>query len=527
MQDDSRSDRPAGGRRQRRPKAPLTLDLPAQPARRAPPAAEPSPEQPERDEPVRDAAAAAEGEVQSPLESTGAATAPDLESSSESAPTAPETAAGSPSQGAAESSPDATPQPEAERQFAFDAPDEPVASPEAAETPAESVPEAFIRPPNVMTEEVAEPPPAAPPTPPIAASPASAPPRPGGFGMVAAGIVGGLVVLVIGLLFSVTGLLPSAGRDAADRAAAEASSATSALATLDRRVAQLEATTTGADVKTLAGEVASLQAAVQQFGSRVDALAKAPPVAVPSGPASEVRVPAERLAELQGNIVALAARVAQLETAAAPSGSAPPSDLPDRVARVEAAVSDLSAKLADLAARPANPATDSERAARAVAIGTLRQAAGKSGPFADDLAMLQVLGSDPADVAALKPLAEKGAPSAADLTGAFPAVADAILSASNAPGPDADFFDRVAGFARGLVTVRPTTAIPGETPEAIVSRMQAAVDAGDLKRALAEREHLPDAGKDASAAWAAGAETRIAIDGLVARLTRSLAPNGG
>ena len=266
---------------------------------------------------------------------------------------------------------------------------------------------------------------------------------------------------------------------------------------------------------------------MQQFGSRVDALAKAPPVAVPSGPASEVRVPAERLAELQANIVALAARVAQLEIAATPSGSAPPSDLPDRVARVEAAVTDLSAKLADLAARPASPANDSERAARAVAIGTLRQAAGKSGPFADDLAMLQVLGSDPTDVAALKPLAEKGAPSAADLTGAFPAVADAILSASNAPGPDADFFDRVAGFARGLVTVRPTTAIPGETPEAIVSRMQAAVDAGDLKRALAEREHLPGAGKDASAAWAAGAETRIAIDGLVARLTRSLAPNGG
>ena len=64
-------------------------------------------------------------------------------------------------------------------------------------------------------------------------------------------------------------------------------------------------------------------------------------------------------------------------------------------------------ELADLAARPANPATDSERAARAVAIGTLRQAAQKGGPFADDLAMLQVLGSDYVRTARAKGLDER------------------------------------------------------------------------------------------------------------------------
>jgi hypothetical protein len=201
--------------------------------------------------------------------------------------------------------------------------------------------------------------------------------------------------------------------------------------------------------------------------------------------------------------------------------------LPNRVAAVEAELKGLSGKVADLAARPAGTATESERAARAVAIGTLRQAAEKGGPFAGDIAMLQVLGSDPADVAALKPLAEKGAPSRADLTARFPAVADAILAASNAPGPDAGFFDRVVGFARGLITVRPTQPIPGETPEAIVSRMQAAIDGGDVKTALAERDHLPGIGQDASSAWAAAAEARVAIDGLVAKLTQSLAPPGG
>ena len=185
----------------------------------------------------------------------------------------------------------------------------------------------------------------------------------------------------------------------------------------------------------------------------------------------------------------------------------------------------MSERLAALQARP--PATaESDKAARALAIGTLRRAAADGAAFAGELAMLQALGLDETDIAALRPLAEKGAPPKSELADTFPEVADRILAASAAVDPNAGFFDRLAGFARGLVTVRPTSPIPGETPDAVVSRMQAAVDHGDLAQALSEREALPKNAKAVSAAWAQGAADRIAIDRLVEKLSRAAGAAG-
>jgi hypothetical protein len=45
---------------------------------------------------------------------------------------------------------------------------------------------------------------------------------------------------------------------------------------------------------------------------------------------------------------------------------------------------------------------------------------------------------------------------------------------------------------------------------------------GDLGAALAERDALPQAGKDASAEWAAKAADRVALDALVERIARAL-----
>jgi hypothetical protein len=135
--------------------------------------------------------------------------------------------------------------------------------------------------------------------------------------------------------------------------------------------------------------------------------------------------------------------------------------------------------------------------------------------------MLQALGLDEKDIAALRPLAEKGAPPKSQLAGSFPETADRILAASAAADPNAGFFDRLAGAARGLVTVRPTKPIAGDSPDAIVSRMQGAIDRGDLAKALAERNALPNDAKAVSAAWAQGATDRLAIDRLVEKLSHA------
>ena len=140
--------------------------------------------------------------------------------------------------------------------------------------------------------------------------------------------------------------------------------------------------------------------------------------------------------------------------------------------------------------------------------------------------MLKALGLDQADVARLESLAVKDTPNVATLQKQFPGVADAILASTMTDDPDKGFLDSVGSFFGSLVTVRPTGAIPGDSPDAIVSRMQAAVDSGDIATALAERASLPEEGQQASADWAQAAEDRLTINQLVDKLALSVTAPG-
>jgi hypothetical protein len=324
-----------------------------------------------------------------------------------------------------------------------------------------------------------------------------------------------LVAIAIVFAIETSGILPSPGRAAADAAVAKAGAAVASVAALETRVAAIEsrAAATPSGVDDLSKRIDALEAAGKATDDRIGK--------VEAGLAAR---PEARSANMDQVLDDLMARIEKVEAAVAKGGNvAPPagvSDLAARVAALESSTAAMAQRLAAMQARP-SAATESEKAARALAIGSLRQAAGEGAPFAGNLAMLQALGLDETDIAALRPLAEKGAPPKSELAGAFPEVADRILAASAAVDPNAGFFDRLAGFARGLVTVRPTTPIPGDSPDAVVSRMQAAVDHGDLARALAERNALPGNGKAVSAAWAQGAADRLAVDRLVEKLSRA------
>ncbi|MBB5753765.1 COG4223 family protein [Prosthecomicrobium pneumaticum] len=235
-----------------------------------------------------------------------------------------------------------------------------------------------------------------------------------------------------------------------------------ALAALDQRIAALEGTPPPADLGPLEDRLAALENRATETSVRE---------AVPSG----------ELAALGGRIDALAARVDRLV-------SAPPKD----------------------------PQT--EAAARTIALTALVEAAGRGQPFQVELGQFRaIIGDDPA-LAALGPAAERGVPSKAYLAERFAPVAEAVRRAAARPDPEAGLLDRLGASARSLVSVRPVGAISGESTSAIVSRMEAAVAAGDLQTALAERETLGPAGQAASADWAAQANTRIALDRDVAAL---------
>ncbi len=343
--------------------------------------------------------------------------------------------------------------------------------------------------------------------------PLTPPTRRGGLlGLMAAGVVGGVIATILGIAYHASGIVPSRAEIAATGAATKAEAVGSAVAALQSRVAALEsrpAAATSDSVEALGEKVAALDAGMGDVAGRVATLEARSAITAPVG---------------DGGTSGLAASFADIETrlGRVEAGAAAVVALRERVAAVENAVTELVARVDALAARPA-AAGESERAARAVAIAMVRQAAGRGDPFAGEVATLEALGADATAIAALKPLAERGVPSIATLQAGFPSIADKVLIASTSADPEAGILDRIASFGRGLVSIRPTTAIQGDTPEAVVSRMQAAVDRGDLTAALAERAALPAPGQAASAAWASAASDRVAVDGQLADLAQSTA----
>lgn len=353
-----------------------------------------------------------------------------------------------------------------------------------------------------------------------------------------AGVAGGIVALVLVIILQAVGLLPAPGRSAAYEAADEARAAAEATGALERRLTAIETMVEG--LPTVRGDIGNL-------GSRIGALEAGQANLATKGDVEGVvgalgtlrqRVDALPVPATREDVDTLAERIGRLEvTAAAGGGGSAASEaaiasLAAQLSEAETGLRTLTDRLAAAEAKVASlgnaqPMAGGEAAVRAIAITALRRAAEGSAPFATEVDVAASLGIAASDIAELRPLAATGVPTTATIAAEFPATADAILSASSAGDPNAGFLDRVVSGLGGLVSIRPAGPIAGSDPAAIVSRMEAAAEAGDLAAALAERDGLPDAGKQASAAWAAQASARVTVDTLVDRIARSLAPTSG
>ncbi len=337
--------------------------------------------------------------------------------------------------------------------------------------------------------------------------------------LVLAGVIGGVIATVLGIAYHASGVVPTRSETVAEAALGKVNDLATSVAALDKRLADVESKTASladtnlADLAKKLGDLATLANENRTRIGKLETAAAQPPASGGSDVAASLSDIEARLGKLETSVAA----TTDLASAV--------SSLRDRLAPIEASLKDLGSRVDDLAAK-VSTGGESERAARAIAIGMLQQAARNGGPFATELAMLKTLGIDNAEIANLEPLAAKDTPSVAELQNQFPAVADAILVATSSTGPNAGFLDRLGAFGRGLVSVRPTTAISGSSPEAVVSRMQAAVDKGDLATALSERKALPADGQTASAAWAEAATDRVAIDDLIDKLALSVTAPG-
>ena len=290
---------------------------------------------------------------------------------------------------------------------------------------------------------------------------------------------------------------------------------------------------------------ASVEAARREISARLDDLEKRVRAAAaaaaerPGSPGSGGPDPA--IAELRSKIEALEGRAA----APAPATPAPTAAAPnpeqekelatlrlelatmrntvqtiDQTVAVQRDQTKLLAEAVDKARGEASArnageqkAMSAARASALIGIAARLSAAIESGlPFATDLALLTPLAQGDAKLtesaAALQTYAQSGVASRAALVAEFPAIAKAALADDLA---DDSFGERLLGKVRGLVSLRRVgNDVEGDGTEARLARAEAALESGDLPKAVALVKALPPATSRATAAWLSRAQANLA-----------------
>ena len=191
-----------------------------------------------------------------------------------------------------------------------------------------------------------------------------------------------------------------------------------------------------------------------------------------------------------------------------------------------AATADLTRRLEAAEARLNEPGEE-VAVARAIAAAALKSAIDRGGAFATELETFAGVAADDPALAPLRSFSAKGVPSRAELVEAFPGTANAILAALNQPDPDQGIADRLMASALSVVKVRRIGDVEGDTPEAVVARMENALKSGDLQASARTWETLPEAGKAASVDFKQSLDARIQVEALVGEtLNRAVSDTG-
>lgn len=226
--------------------------------------------------------------------------------------------------------------------------------------------------------------------------------------------------------------------------------------------------------------------------------------AVESVPIGEGGMSAAQMLEQAAALGQLQEQVRALQSSA---------DAGTQTAAVEAMVKDATAATDSMKAEAAQILRSVRQTA---AIAKVQMALDLGGPFAF---ALPDLGEVPT---ILTETATTGVPTLSSLQMAFPSAARAGLEAALRADMGSSWTERATNFLRAQTGARSLEPREGDDPDAILSRAEAAVSAGDLAAALTEIAALPEPAQTAMADWTASAHSRQAVVAAVAQLAQSV-----
>jgi hypothetical protein len=186
-----------------------------------------------------------------------------------------------------------------------------------------------------------------------------------------------------------------------------------------------------------------------------------------------------------------------------------------KLAAVEKSIADLDARVDAQAQQP--------KIALAISTAALKSAIDRGAPFAAELETFAAIAPDAPGLAELRAHAEAGIPTRDDLLNEFEPAAAAMIAAETPVNPNAGYFDRLLQSAESLVTVRPVGEVAGTGAGAVVARMQVALQAGDLDKAYAEFESLPEPVRAAAGDFGKKLQTRRDVEKLADQAIASAA----
>lgn len=267
------------------------------------------------------------------------------------------------------------------------------------------------------------------------------------------------------------------------------------------------------------------QSEMATLNQRIAALESAKPVA----PAVPDTQPVD-LSSVETDIAALATRIDELSTAPAPSADI--GSLQDALAAITTRLDEVAARVGTTEAGLRNldtavSATTATLAAQPGDIGAVLQlplilsgfetAFDTGRPYAAELAALRAAVPDAAVPTAIANNAENGLPRPDVIASRFAAVLPAMLAGKPA-NPDAQWQDGALDWFRSAIAFRPTGEIEGDTPDAVMSRLEGAIARRDFLAAQSLLTSLPApmlaAGEDVPALVGEQAEAARFLDTL-------------
>ena len=282
-------------------------------------------------------------------------------------------------------------------------------------------------------------------------------------------------------------------------------------------------------------DTAALEAAKKELSARLDDLDKrVRAAAATAAQADRPQTADPAVAELRGRIDTLESKLSNASPPAAstaPSAEAVDKDLASlrtEIAGLRTSLQSLGGSVDQIKAAASASSTADQKAvatARASAVigvaARLGAALDAGQPFANELALLAPLAQGDARLgelsATLQPLAQTGVVSRATLAAEFPAVAKAALADDLA---DDSFGQRLLGKVKGVVSLRRVGSdVQGDTAEAKLARAEAALEGGDLAKAVDLVKSLPPQTQRATSAWLARAEARLAAQKAIDQIS--------